>query len=570
MDPANEQVLLQASQGDAEAQAMMAEICFIRNDAKGALHWSELSANQQNARGLYALGMCYLNEYGRRRDLEMAKKLFLESQSMGCKRALTGLASIYAFEGRPFCREAVDLIKEAAESKDIKGLYLLAQLHKNGLGVIRSLTRYYELLSLSATEGYIPAQYELAQVFLSEDLPMHNSDKGLELLRECINQGFAKAEAHLAYLQLVGHGVEKDEMKAFAMFSEAAEAGCPEAMRSVGFCYLNGQGVEADNERAAKWFDKAMKAGLTDCAELAEIAKDGIDLIKDKLTDESTKEVFDYRDRVIAEAANGDPDANFELGRFYLEGRVNEWMSFTEDISKARKHFSLAAEAGHTEAAYTMGSLDESGYGLDSRDLNAAMKWYSVAAEKGHSQAMVQLARMFQSLGIIADAVQWLQKASDMGNAEAKGLLSLHYMYGVGINKDDNIAFSLAKESAECSDKEGQKMLGLCFLYGIETERDINNAVWWLTAAANQGEEVSMVLMGRLLMGDFEYSHIDYALAEQLLYAATHSGNASAAYYLGVFYYNIANDMDKAHETFQLATELGNEDAKNILREYFS
>ena len=570
MNLSNEEVLFRASQGDAEAQAMMAEICFIRNDAKGALHWSELSANQQNARGLYALGMCYLKEYGIQRNLERAKKLFLESQSMGCKRALTGLASIYAFEGRPFCQEAIGLIKEAAESNDSKGLYLLAQLHVNGTGVIKSFLRYYELLTQSAIQGYVSAQYELAQVHLSEDLPMHNDEKGIGLLKECIDRGFTKAEAHLAYLYLVGQGVDKDEKKAFSMFSQAAEAGCPEAMRSVGFCYLNGDGVAADRDRAVQWFAKAFEAGLTDCEELAEIAKGGIDFIKDKLTDESTKEVFEYRDRVISDASNGDPDANFELGRFYLEGKVNEWMTFAKNISMARKHFTLAAEAGHIEAAYTMGGFDENGYGTDHQDLNAAMKWYSIAAEKGHSRSMVELARMFQTLGISEEAVRWLQKASDTGNAEAKGMLSLHYVYGVGIDKDENIAFSLARESAECSDREGQKMLGLCFLYGIGTNRDIENAVWWLTAAANQGEEVSMTLMGRLLMGEFEYSHIDYALAEQLLYAATHNGNANAAYYLGVFYYNIANDMEKAHETFQLATELGNEDAKNILREYFS
>lgn len=566
----NEDILLRASQGDAEAQAMMAELCFIRNDAEDALHWSELSANQHDAWGLYALGMCYLNEYGKKRDLAKAKNLFLESLSMGCKRALTGLALILAFEGNPFCREAVDFVKEAAESNDSKGLYLLALLHKNGTGVIKSFIRYYELLSQSANEGYIPAQYELAQLLMMEEVPMHDEEKGVELLKGCMDQGFAKAKAHLAYLYLEGLGVDKDEKRAFAMFSEAADAGCPEAMKSLGFCYLNGHGVEPDSNRAAQWFAKAFDAGIQDCQELVEVAQDGLESLQNELTGESTKEVFDYRDRVIADASNGDPDANYELGRFYLDGEVNEWMTFTQDISLAREHFALAANAGHIDAAYTLGVLDQNGYGLESPDMNGAMKWFSVAAEKGHTQSMVCLARIYQSLGISEEAVRWLLKASDSGNAEAKGLLCVHYVNGMGVAKDENKAFALARESANSSDKEGQKMLGVCFLNGIGTERDLDNAAWWLTAAANQGEVVSMTLMGRLLAGDFGYPHIDDDLAEQLLYQATHKGSARAAFFLGVFYNDIAGDTEKARDAFQLASELGDEEATNILKEYFS
>lgn len=559
------ELFLMAEAGNAEVQARMAEKYMVRGDVKNALIWADLSAAQGEPMGLYVLGMCYLNGYSVEKDVEKARNLFKESADKGCHRALAGLACILFEEGRPFCKEALTLIRRAVAANDSKGQYLLALFHKGGMGVIKSFYKYKALLTQSAEQNFVPAIYDLSQLYLIENTPFYDEEKGLELLKMAAHQGFPKAEAHLAYLILDGKGVEKDEIKAFKMFQHAAEKGCAEAIRSLGFCYMEGKGVGKDLKVAGKHFKHATSLGLVDCEELAEIVLGGKQKLKEMIAGPSAKAEFELRNRVEEEAKEGNPEALYRLGCFYIYGKVDQWLPYEKDYGKARECLTKAANIGHIQSAYGLGCLLQYGYDNHAPNLEDAMPWYEFAAEQGHVEAMTNLAFCYQNLGNSIKAVEWLEKASEAGDTMAQGMLSFHYLYGIGIEENYKRAFELAFKSAEANEADGQKMLGLCYLDGKGVEQDIEKAVEYLTKAANQNNEAAMLLMGRLLMGDFGYENTDYEIAEELLSKVANMGNATAAYYLGILYHSFLNEPQMAFQAFVHSAKLGNQDAKDVL-----
>lgn len=502
---------------NAQAQAVEAENCLVRSDYEGAWRLANLASIQENPLGLYVLGVCYLNGYGTEKNIEKARVLFRMSYERGCTRALTGLFSVDFEEHQSLSTYGVELIRMAAEAKDAKGQYMLALLHDGGAGVVRSLRKYHSLLSQSDAQGYIPAKYRLAQLYLSKDTPYYDGDKGLEMLKVAADAGYSEAQAHLASLILEGLGVEKDEGKAFSMFQEAARKGCTNAMRSLGFCYMYGQGVEKNRQEATDWFRQAAALGESDCEELAELCSTDNRTYKDTLNGPHVKAEFELRDTVENDAKAGKPEGLYQLGVFYLTGQVGNWMPYEQDFAKAEECFLKAAESGYAKAAYTLGDLYQNGYNIVEPDMDKAMGWYKRAAELGDRNAMTNLAFCHYKTGNPALAVEWFEKACAAGDTMAMGMLSFHYFNGEGTAANPERAFSLALESANAGEPEGQKMLGLCYLYGVGTEVDLDMAVLWFTNAVNQGNVVSMRILGRLLMGDFGYQKTDFELAEELL-----------------------------------------------------
>ncbi|KAI9338965.1 hypothetical protein DFJ73DRAFT_628468 [Zopfochytrium polystomum] len=107
---------------------------------------------------------------------------------------------------------------------------------------------------------------------------------------------------------------------------------------------------------------------------------------------EPSKSVYYYS----LAAANGNAEAMFELGGWYLTGAVDEAHDFELPASEvqARRWTALAAEGGYPRAMFALGFFLESGIGRtegDQRDQEVAMLWYKRAAEAGDEKAIKRL-----------------------------------------------------------------------------------------------------------------------------------------------------------------------------------
>jgi TonB family protein len=84
-------------------------------------------------------------------------------------------------------------------------------------------------------------------------------------------------------------------------------------------------------------------------------------------------------------AAEGDADAQYNLGLMYYNGR-----GVTQNYQEALRWFKLSAEQGLARGQYMLGAMYYTG-GKVTRDYQEALKWLRLAAAQGHPLAIAGL-----------------------------------------------------------------------------------------------------------------------------------------------------------------------------------
>lgn len=167
---------------------------------------------------------------------------------------------------------------------------------------------------------------------------------------------------------------------------------------------------------------------------------------------------LDLRDagveRLRTQAEDGDPHAQFLLGRLYRDGPL-----LTPDSVEARYWFELAARK-LPEAQYALGKLlltDD----VEVHDQDQGIRWLTQAAESGHEFAAYRLAREFLKEENIAEALPWLTA------------------------------------SAEADNPYAEYLLGKLYWEGEDIPQDMEQALYWLNQAAEQGHPYAQILLER-------------------------------------------------------------------------
>lgn len=68
------------------------------------------------------------------------------------------------------------------------------------------------------------------------------------------------------------------------------------------------------------------------------------------------------------------------------------------------------------------------------------------------------------------------KKLADHGFAEAQCILGMHYIFGIGVEKNEEKAFEYFNMSAEQGNREAQSIVGMCYGLGIGVEKDETKA----------------------------------------------------------------------------------------------
>ena len=118
-------------------------------------------------------------------------------------------------------------------------------------------------------------------------------------------------------------------------------------------------------------------------------------------------------------AANGDPEAQFNLGVAYYHAKS---VPVPVDYTKAAKWFRKAAEQGNAGAQHGLAVMYAGGQGVP-QDHKEAAKWYRQAAEQGYADAQYNLggAYLFGN-GVKEDssrAFVWISISAENGQEQA-------------------------------------------------------------------------------------------------------------------------------------------------------
>lgn len=154
-------------------------------------------------------------------------------------------------------------------------------------------------------------------------------------------------------------------------------------------------------------------------------------------------------------------------------------------------------------------------------------------AQAGQANAQYKLGTVYAAKQQYSNAAHWLEKAANQGNAPAQNGLSMLYLQGVGVAKDEAQALEWLKKSVQQGYPTAQYNLAMLYKNGRIIAKDESQAAAWLQQAAIQGDGQAQVELGMF-------------------------------YQLGI---GVARNNTLAMEWLKKAAAQGNEEAKNRLAE---
>jgi len=157
--------------------------------------------------------------------------------------------------------------------------------------------------------------------------------------------------------------------------------------------------------------------------------------------------------------------------------------------------------AKSAEVYVNLGVIHATGRGVQQDD-REAVKWLRKAAEQGNANGQYSLGYMYeQGRGVERDdgaAVKWYRKAAEQGNAVGQSNLGMMYADGRGIAQSDNEAVIWYSKAAWQGNASGQFNLGFMYAKGRGVAQSFTEAVTWFRKAAEQGNAGGQRMLGVL------------------------------------------------------------------------
>lgn len=313
-----------------------------------------------------------------------------------------------------------------------------------------ALDIFTQLSDAGIKEASFMAGYILCSV-----LPEDKADpEKARLYYELVQDEVPFAKLNLGFMYLEGYGVEADTDKAKALFDETVaaidESKIDEltyrevAYYMLGLIYQNGYGVEPDLTKAIEWYQKA--ADLDNSFAISNVGymySNGLGV------DQDYAKALEWYQKA---ADLGDILAIANVGVFYHYG-----LGVDRDYAKALEWYQKAADLASSFAMDSIGVMYFYGEGVE-EDLTKAAEWFEKVY--GEAGAMWRIGDIYQNWNAdYAKAMEWYEKASDLGYEYAMCCLGSMYENGEGVKKNKAKAKEWYQKAADLGDTYAQECL---------------------------------------------------------------------------------------------------------------
>ena len=196
--------------------------------------------------------------------------------------AMRKCGNCYANDGRH--TEAIAMYRAAADLGDAESMYNIAEYYMSDEGAFEGLTdtladKAAELYLSAYLGGYKPARACLVRMGKDVSTVTGIPDLAVNDLLFDVSFGLMAAEFELAHLYIREDLGYNRFSEAMMLFRRAHERGHSASTYFIGFMYERGLGVAKDKQQALKWYSIAAEGGMRG-SDYSKIAKDA----RDKLT----------------------------------------------------------------------------------------------------------------------------------------------------------------------------------------------------------------------------------------------------------------------------------------------
>jgi len=156
-----------------------------------------------------------------------------------------------------------------------------------------------------------------------------------------------------------------------------------------------------------------------------------------------------------------------------------------------------------------------------------AVHWLEKAANLGNAKAQFEMANYLRAKGDLNDALDWDMKAAEQDWPKSQYNLGVCFRDGIGTSVDLEKSFFWYRKAAKNGVTDAKLSLAICYLLGNGTAQDFPQAIYWLQQASDEGNAEAMMRLGAAYIQGIG-CEIDVEKGNSLLRNAAKSGNKKA------------------------------------------
>ncbi|KAI9489918.1 hypothetical protein BDB00DRAFT_875886 [Zychaea mexicana] len=343
------------------------------------------------------------------------------------------------------------------DSNDDTSAMLLQQQQE----ALESATQCFEQAAMT---GHVEAMFLAGQIWHEQK----QYAAAHEYYDRAANQGHLLSRVMRARYRLAGGlgGVEADPKAGYQELMECAQMdNGVDAYHSIGQCYELGLGIQQDYQEAFEWYVRSAEA-TGDAEALVCIGRLFANRSIQHSQQHADMEAMQWFK--LACVYDNHSKAHYQLGMYYLQGIRNESSNDNEEYLLAPSRY-------------------------------AALQHFEQAALQQDRDAMFQLANLFLDLDA-SDAVQWMDRAAQLGSPDALRELGKLYYAGRIVDQDFERAFDLFLRAAQLDDADAAMLVGKFYEHGITMAADLDQARYWYELAIQAGHGWAAELALALLL----------------------------------------------------------------------
>ncbi|MEI6335167.1 MAG: tetratricopeptide repeat protein [Methylococcaceae bacterium] len=326
--------------------------------------------------------------------------------------------------------QAISEMQQQANNGDAQAQFDLAYCFAHGRGIQKNTELAFNWNQKAAEQGLVNAQLAMGfYYFLDVDEKQTKRLIDRDMLEFALNNPPSPDPLELGVSLAWKTDIKQraDAELAFAWFKKAAEQGCAEAQYWLARCYYDGLGIEQSGELAFEWFKKSAEQGFSESQYSLALC---------------------YSNGTGVEQSN-------EL--------AFEWITKAVGADKTELYFPFGGEA-----YLFLSDLYFCGKGVEKNN-ELYYKWFEKAAENGNVEAKKHFKELFFGAGIgyrtgqhdgeefeiIPElAFELFCKAANYGSVHAHWCIGECYQNGIGVEKNDKLAFEHFKMVLELADAD--------------------------------------------------------------------------------------------------------------------
>lgn len=536
------------------------------------------AANAGEAEGMYQLGYGYKN--GKLGEVDLAKALewYTKGVELGHSGCMNNLGLMYARgEGvEKDVQRAAELYLAAAEKGSVTAMGNIGSYFFDGTHQEKDYVQAEKWLAKALENGstYAPVYRRLADIyFYGYVTGTPDYAKAQPLYEKASADGDQGASTQLGNIYYQGFGVEQDIQKADEYFTLASEQG-----NSHASVYIADRCLEGKFPGGAERAEAMYLAALADENASAEAADKLITLYLEgaKLPDGTVLAEPDL-DKALEVIVSG-------KGSLQVVELAADKIEPLDDYAREEQILLRAMELGCTDPQkiYDLAEIYYKGRVTGTPDYAAAKPLLEKASDLGWANASTLLCGMYNDgLGVEKDPAmyeKYLILAGEQGNANAYGTLGNAYYHGWlagGVNVEKALTwYQLAIDADKMAGYEG---MGRMYANGVKDGEtillaaDYEKAFPLLEKAYELGSKNGNVLawLGYFYKGnEAAICAQDYAKALGVFTMGAEAGDSYCMHHLGLMYVNgegVDVDYAKAGEWFTKALEAGYASAQDML-----